>query len=244
MGKALIDHSIILLTETGALRGTLDASLDRSEFDRWAADWALGSLEPAEIAPLLVAAYGREAILAALGAAPDDDAVWVPPVGEGEYPTEMWYAATLHDLSGTKPQPLGSPRKHTGLDLNLAFAERGDVERRLGLSVHAMAAGEVTYVTEDWNGAGMVVVRHVGPEGPEWWRYAHLVPAVQVGATVQAGQVLGPFADWKSGDHLHLDGADAAIEREWLTLGVPWFDPAERLQERLGPGVVEGMLEA
>jgi hypothetical protein len=107
-----------------------------------------------------------------------------------------------------------------------------------------MAAGEVTYVTEDWYGAGMVVIRHAGPEGPEWWRYAHLVPAVQVGAMVQPGQVLGPFADWASGDHAHLDGADAAIEREWLTPGVPWFDPAERLQARLGPGVVEGMLEA
>jgi len=173
------------------------------------------------------------------GATPD---AWAFPVGEGQYPPERWYCATIHDPTGTLPQPLGGPRLHYGIDLNLDFAERGDVERRLGLSVYSLARGVVHYVTANWGGVGMIVIRHEHAGAVLWVRYAHITPVVMVGQTVTAGQSLGAFADWQTGDHLHLDCAAQQYEREYRNSGVPFVDPVPILKEHLDHLRVDAML--
>jgi murein DD-endopeptidase MepM/ murein hydrolase activator NlpD len=164
---------------------------------------------------------------------------WSFPVGNGQYPPEMWYAASLHDLTGK----LNNGYKHTGIDLNLAMHEFGDVERRLGLSVYAVADGVVTYVTENWSGAPMIVILHENGGDPLWVRYAHITPVVMQGQSVKAGQALGGFADWKTGDHLHFDMATEQFTREWLTRGINWIDPVPVLKAHLDPKRVDAMLE-
>jgi len=169
---------------------------------------------------------------------------WSFPVGNGQYPPERWYAASVHDLTGAA----NNGYKHTGIDLNLAMHEFGDVERRLGLSVYAVADGVVTYVTDSWSGVPMIVVQSVhgttlGTNNYIWIRYAHIIPAVMVGQTVKAGQILGAFADWKTGDHLHLDMALTPFTREWLASGIDWIDPVPVLKAHLDPKRVDAMLD-
>lgn len=211
-------------------------------FDQWALSMALCGMGADDLIAAVVNYHGEAAVRTHLTNTEPVTDHWQLPVGEGDYPAEEWYAATIHDLTGTRPQPLGGPRKHTGIDLNLDVHERGDVERRLGLSVYAITAGVVTYVTDNWNGVGMVVIKHETPDGPEYWRYAHIIPSVKVGDDVEAGDKLGPFANWRGGDHLHLDAADEPITRQWLTSGVAWFDPIERLRKRIDPEVVDAMI--
>ena len=167
---------------------------------------------------------------------------WAFPVGEGQYPPEMWYNATIHDPTGTKAQPFGSPRVHFGIDLNLAFAEYGDVERRLGLSVYAVADGFVEYVTNNWSGVGMVVIRHEHEGAPLWVRYAHITPAVIVEQHVKAGDALGPFANWQTGDHLHFDMALEKYTREYNT-SIAFVDPVPILKAHLDDLRVDAMLK-
>jgi len=150
--------------------------------------------------------------------------VWDFPVGEGQYPPEMWYCATIHDPTGRLPQPYGGPRLHYGIDLNLDVAPWGDIERILGLSVSAIAPGIVHYVTKNWGGVGMVVIRHEHDGAPLWVRYAHITPVVMSGQTVAAGQTLGAFADWRTGDHLHFDCARKAYTHEYNT-SIGFIDP-------------------
>ena len=57
------------------------------------------------------------------------------------------------------------------------------------------------------------------------------------------GQKLGGFADWRTGDHLHLDMAFEPIEREWLDWSIHWVDPVPILKEHLDPNVVQAMLD-
>ena len=166
----------------------------------------------------------------------DDE--WAFPVGNQQYPPERWYCATFHD-----PQGVLTSYKHTGLDLNLDVSPWGDVERTLGLSVYAVARGIVEYVTEDWSGVGMLVIRHEHEGAPLWVRYAHIMPAVMVGQTVNAGDNLGPFANWRTGDHLHFDMATDKFTREWLTPSIHWVDPVPVLKEHLDDLRVVAMLE-
>jgi len=167
--------------------------------------------------------------------------VWAFPVGEGQYPPERWYCATIHDPTGKLYQPFGGPRVHYGIDLNLDYAERGDVERRLGLSVYAIAPGLVHYVTANWGGIGMIVVRHEHEGAPLFVRYAHITPVVMTGQAVAAGQALGAFADWETGDHLHFDCALEAYEREYNT-SVAFIDPVPILKAHLDDLRVDAML--
>jgi len=166
--------------------------------------------------------------------------VWAFPVGNGQYPPELWYAATVHDLTGA----LNNGYKHTGIDLNLAALEYGDVERRLGLSVYAVADGVVTYITPNWSGVPMLVVQVRHDDAPLWIRYAHIVPVVMHGQAVRAGQSLGGFANWlgmDGGDHLHLDMCLDRIERDWLT-AKRWVDPVDVLKAHLPTERIEAML--
>jgi murein DD-endopeptidase MepM/ murein hydrolase activator NlpD len=211
-------------------------------FGQWALSIALCGMDRDNLLAAVVDYHGEAAVKAYLNTIEPAVSHWRLPVGEGDFPPSRWYVATIHDLHGTKRQPLGLPRRHSGIDINLDFAERGDVERRLGLSVFSITRGIVTYVTDDWGGVGMVVIRHDTIDGPEWWRYAHLVPSVKRGDIVACGDKLGSFANYKDGDHAHVDGADEPITRQWLTAGVSWFDPVERLKQRIDPAAVDAML--
>lgn len=166
---------------------------------------------------------------------------WAFPVGGGEYPPERWYAATVHDLTGAK----NGGYKHTGIDLNLDVAPRGDIERTLGLRVYAVADGIVTYVTDNWSGVPMLVINVMHDNEPLWIRYAHIIPAVALGDNVHAGETLGVFADWQhndGGDHLHLDMALDPFTREWLDPKIRWVDPVPVLKAHFDPAKVDAML--
>ena len=170
-------------------------------------------------------------------------ASWAFPVGmHQQYPPEMWYAATVHDLTGK----LNNGYKHSGLDLNLAMFEYGDVERRLGLSVYAVTDGIVEYITNAWSGVPMLVLRVEHDGAPLWIRYAHIMPVVMLGQVVKAGQALGGFANWTpgaGGDHLHLDCALDKFTREWLAPSIRWLDPVDVLKMHLDPARVDAMCQ-
>lgn len=163
---------------------------------------------------------------------------WAFPVGEQGYPPERWYVAMFHGPSDAYQSGF-----HTGIDINLDLYERGDVERRLGLSVYAVASGVIEYVTQSWSGVPMLVMRTEHDGAPLWIRYAHIIPAVKTGDAVQAGDKLGAFADWATGDHLHFDMALDAYDREWCTPSIRWLDPVGVLKAHLDPARVDAMLE-
>jgi hypothetical protein len=154
------------------------------------------------------------------------------PVGEDEYPPAHWYCAQFH-----------TPGRHTGLDLNLDKRPWGDVERTLGLSVYAVADGVVHYLTDDWGGAPLVVIEHEIEDETLYLRYAHIIPVVREGVHVQAGDKLGAFADWKTGDHLHFDGATEPITTEWLDARIDWIDTELLLRQLHGPAAVDKLIK-
>ena len=168
----------------------------------------------------------------------DEPTPWAFPVGSQQYPPEMWYAATVHDMTGK----LNNGYKHTGLDLNLDLSPWGDIERTLGLAVYAVTDGIVTYITQAWSGVPMLVIQVEHAGEPLWIRYAHIMPVVMIGQAVKAGQALGGFADWKTGDHLHLDMCFDKIERDWLT-DKRWVDPVDLLKMHLDPARVDAMMK-
>ena len=187
--------------------------------------------------------WGEYGLVAAGGGIPPAfrPTAWAFPVGNGQYPPEQWYAASVHDLTGA----LNNGYKHTGLDLNLDLSPWGDVERVLGLAVYAIAPGVVTYLTDAWSGVPMLVIRHEHNGAPLWVRYAHITPTVLLDQVVVAGQTIGGFADYKlsgGGDHLHFDMATTAFSREWLTTAVAWVDPVPILKAHLDPARVDAML--
>ena len=159
---------------------------------------------------------------------------WAFPVGhESQFPPEMWYAAQQHSAS------------HTGIDLNLAKYEFGDVERRLGLAIFSVSDGYVSYLTQNWSDVPMLVIHTLHFGKPLYIRYAHLIPAVMIGETVKSGQRLGAFADWTrgaGGDHLHTDCAFTPFTREWLDTSVEWGDIVDIYKQHLDPLRVDAML--
>ena len=157
-------------------------------------------------------------------------AAWYFPVGEGDYPPERWYCAQGHG-----PQ-------HTGLDLNLDVSPWGDVERALELSVYAIADGVVTYTTPNWSGVPMCVMRHEHEGTGLFVRYAHIWPTVRAQIPLRSGQRLGGFANWSTGDHLHLDCALDPFTREWLDPNIRWRNPVPILKAHLDPAIVDAML--
>ena len=162
---------------------------------------------------------------------------WSFPVGRGQYPPERWYVATHHDPTGV----LTGGYKHTGIDINLDMFERGDVERRLGLAVYSLADGIVHFRTEDWYGNPMIVVKHMHDGAILYTRYAHIIPTVIEGEIVHPGDTLGAFADWRTGDHLHLDMTTTEYTTEWFTPGM--VDPVTILQAHLDPARVDEMVK-
>ena len=174
----------------------------------------------------------------------DEVKKWSFPVGNDQYPPEMWYAATLHSLDGSLNW---NNYKHSGLDLNLDDPPHGDVERHRGLAVYAIADGLVTFVDESWSGVPMIVIRHEHNGLPLWVRYAHIVPTVILSQYVKAGQTLGGFADWghspTKGDHLHFDMATDPFTEEWLSPNINWVDPVPILSAHLDSNIVRAMMK-
>ena len=160
------------------------------------------------------------------------NATWQLPVGNAQYPSHMWYAATFHDVTGKR----NNGYKHTGLDLNLDVSPWGDVDR--GQPVYAITDGIVSYITQNWSGVPMVVINH----GNIYARYAHIAPAVFNGDRVHTGQVVGYIANWATGDHLHFDMARSEFTREWLSSNIEWIDPEVFLKTVIDSKQVESML--
>ena len=160
---------------------------------------------------------------------------WAFPVGDTEYPPEAWYCATWHDPTGE----LNNGYRHTGIDINLDLSPYGDIERKLGLSIYAIAAGKVTRVSQNWYGVPMIVIQHEHDGQPLYTRYAHIIPKVKMGDMVTAGQELGLFADWKTGDHLHFDMTLTPNTTAWFTPGM--LDPVDVLKMHLPPERVDAM---
>jgi murein DD-endopeptidase MepM/ murein hydrolase activator NlpD len=160
---------------------------------------------------------------------------WAFPVGNDVYPPERWYVATWHDPTGVR----NGGYKHTGIDINLDVSPWGDIERTLGLSVWALAPGTVYSVVQDWYGVPMTVIEHTHEGQPLYVRYAHIVPVLKVGEAVAAGERLGTFANWRTGDHLHLDMTRTPYTTAWFTTGM--MDPLPVLKAHLDPTRVEAM---
>jgi hypothetical protein len=57
------------------------------------------------------------------------------------------------------------------------------------------------------------------------------------------GDTVGAFADWKTGDHLHLDMALDRFTTEWCSGGIRWIDPVPVLMAHLDVGRVRAMLQ-
>ncbi|GAG19471.1 unnamed protein product, partial [marine sediment metagenome] len=117
------------------------------------------------------------------------------------------------------------------------------IERTLGLAIYAVAEGCVTFSKDDWYGNPMIVVEHRHDDAPLYARYAHIVPIVSKGDDVKAGQKLGAFANWRTGDHLHFDMALDKFTIGWFTAGVRWVNPVPILKAHLLPDDVDAMME-
>jgi murein DD-endopeptidase MepM/ murein hydrolase activator NlpD len=176
---------------------------------------------------------------------PEGEGKWAFPVGTVAYPPEMWYAATVHDLTGVK----NSGYKHSGIDLNLDLSPWGDVDR--GLPVWAVAEGEIWDIRFSTANLGCVVLKIFHRGAPLWVRYWHLETRdhfweLAIGQLVQAGDLIGKLGDYggrAKGDHLHFDMAyDAFSAGWWLTPAIHWVDPVPILKEHLDAKLVDAML--
>jgi hypothetical protein len=155
------------------------------------------------------------------------------PVGTDDYPPESWYVPTSQLFTAT----------HRGIDINLDVSPYGDVER--GFPVYAVLDGTVHYVTNDWSGVGMCVIRHTLNNVPYWVMYAHIdLIGLAVDGQVLAGQMLGRIANWTQpdgGDHLHFGVSISPVQYEYST-HTGWVDPVPWLKSFLTPTIVDLML--
>ncbi len=105
-----------------------------------------------------------------------------------------------------------------------------DMAAPAGTPIHAVAAGEVTYVGYGLGGrSGMIIVLKHEVDGQTFWTwYIHMYPDgifVQEGQQVAAGEVIGEVGSYgnSTGPHLHLE---VHIDDEFTTV-----DPAVWLAE-------------
>jgi len=172
--------------------------------------------------------------------------VWTYPVGSTRFPVAQWYCAQYH-----------KPGVHTGDDLNVQTWPRGGIDE--GEPVTAICSGVVTsrgYTPQPAPGKGWlacVVIKIEQAGAPLWVRYAHLLDssiAVNVGSTVEVGQVLGVLDAYLNSSgynaaHLHFDMARDPFEwNYWLSTSVEWVDPVPILRAELDPDIVDSMLSA
>lgn len=171
---------------------------------------------------------------------------WVYPVGSLEFPTEQWYCATVHDMTGAK----NNGYAHTGIDLNVDHHPWGDVDR--GQSVYAVADGVVHAAHYSTNYLGSVVVKMQHDGAPLWVRYWHLANDDtfrywNADETVKADAIIGHLGNYRlgaGGDHCHFDMAlDPFGAHWWFTKhDIRWIDPVPVLKAHLDPEVVDAMM--
>jgi len=157
------------------------------------------------------------------------------PIGTDLYPPAAWYVPTSQLFTS----------QHRGIDINLDVSPWGDVER--GLPVMAILPGVVHYVTDDWSGVGMMVVKHVIGGVPYYVQYAHQdIEGWGIGDAVDSGQILGHIANWQGGDggdHLHFGVSTQPVERQYLNFA-GWINPVAFLKDVVGlePTLVDAMV--
>ena len=243
---------IHIIDEMGAHRYERIKSYTRAEW--WAQNlaWAADGLGLDATMALMVERHGRGALLASLsgGEVALDEPRWRLPVGEGEYPARDWYVASIHDPWGSKRQPIGSPRRHLGVDVNFDKFERGDVEIRLGLHAFAMNDGDVVFAQRVWDSGtdDVVVIKFDG--SPYYWRYGHLLIdgfGIEQGKRVTKGQMLGLYAPYSpDAAHLHFDTCKtnpggAYSVTTVAALGLEFIDPAPLLRDACGVEAYDAM---
>ena len=169
---------------------------------------------------------------------------WALPVGTPEYPSAMWYAYTVHDLTGRR-NPDGY--KHTGLDLNMDKSPWGNVD--VGQPVFAVTGGEVVDVgfSQTYRGGVVLKVNHFGI--PLYIRYWHLRASVQnhkVGDAIGKSQVIGTIDYYPNGyAHCHFDMAWQQFGVNWWFTKHPeieWANPVYILKMHLDSDAVDAML--
>lgn len=219
------DHNGMRIYElTRTITDATEAATER-------ASWAASRLTAPQFLAVGIAEYGREALLEAfVPPVVEDEERWRLPVGEEGYPAKDWYCANFHAIG-----------HHIGLDINIDGYGYGDAERTLGLHVFAVADGIIEYVNEGaWdNGTdGVIVARHFWKRRTYYVRYGHIVPGLAfVGMPVKKGDILGEFADWRTGDHLHLDICEQNQKARYDINGVRglyFLDPQPILIEACG----------
>ena len=179
--------------------------------------------------------------------AQQQEPAWVFPVGSFDYPTEQWYCACWHDMTGARNNGYG----HTGVDLNVDHYPWGDVDR--GQPLWAVTGGVVHAVgySRLYLGSVVIKVQHQGE--PLWIRYWHLADDEpfrrwQPGAPVAVDDCIGTIGNYTlgaGGDHCHFDMAFSPYEAHWWFTnhrGVKWCDPLPILRAHLDPEVIDAMI--
>ncbi|WP_420114156.1 M23 family metallopeptidase [Pseudactinotalea sp.] len=104
-----------------------------------------------------------------------------------------------------------------------------DMAAPAGTPIHAVAAGEVTFVGFGLGGrSGMIIVLKHEVNGEQFWTwYIHMYPGgvfVDVGQRVAAGEVIGEVGSYgnSTGPHLHLE---VHVDSEFTTVDpAPWLE--------------------
>lgn len=104
-----------------------------------------------------------------------------------------------------------------------------DMAAPAGTPIHAVAAGEVTYVGYGLGGrSGQIIVLKHEVNGESFWTwYIHMYPDgvfVDVGQRVAAGEVIGEVGSYgnSTGPHLHLE---VHVDSEFTTVDpAPWLE--------------------
>lgn len=140
-------------------------------------------------------------------------------------PASDWYFATFHSSS------------HSGLDINLRKAPRGDVD--LGQLVFSTCGGLVTFagMARGTSWGNLVITCSLAAGQLLFWRYAHLRDVfVDAGQLIPTGMLVGTIGKGynnRYAAHLHLDcwrGQMIAPET-WLARWVEWLDPRDVWRE-------------
>lgn len=138
-----------------------------------------------------------------------------------------WYFANNH-----RPTWIGKEAPHSGLDINLRLAPRGDVE--LGFPLYSTCAGLVVYADyapgNYWG--NLVITASIDNDGDLlYWRYAHLQSILaDVGQIIPSNKLIGTIgkgANERYYAHLHLDAWRGAMATPgaWFHKSVTWLDP-------------------
>jgi murein DD-endopeptidase MepM/ murein hydrolase activator NlpD len=145
----------------------------------------------------------------------------LPVVG----PASEWYFARRHGAT------------HSGLDINMRKAPRGDVE--LGEPVFSVCNGLVVFagmaLGSYWG--NLVIVLSTIEGRAQYWRYAHLQDVdVNVGQVIPAGMLVGTIGKGKNDRywaHLHLDAweGEMGAAEMWRSRRVEWLNPVEVWRE-------------